>query len=409
MSFINTKIKLNKVKRHLLFFVLFLSFYYVSYAADINISQDKTVSVGDIFYLDVSVTKNYDPVNSIALRFSYDSSKILYIGSSRENSVTDMWLAPLSVSSNDGYFESGLISRPINEESAQILRIFFKAISVGSTSVEALSGVIYKDDGIPTNVLKNLSGAKLSIIPKIDESLELKEKKEVDEEKNTKDNIEKKSNIFEYINLPKTNNVRIENNLDKSKFNIKVNTPIGSDGFYSSKTLEIESNCNEPISFYKVTDYHTGSLAINETSLYSKIFPIFFNQDGVYIISVACGASNTDIIHIVVPIATTLNRNIGEADIASVTIKHNPFYSILNFDKPYAYKVVAKGLFSEKVMYPSDLSANLLHILPGKLDITVFELNGNQLVKSKTIVYWQLILCLLLLLFIVYKKHGKNN
>ncbi len=158
----------NKIIKYFsIFFIslFFLASAHVAGAAVIYLlPEQKNLSLGEEFSVDVKINSEGEGVNAAQATISWPASVLEFVAAEKVGSVFNFWvdepkllsaLGPLS-------FIGGTV-KGISGEALQILKIKFKAKGAGSAEVSISEAVITASDGKGTNVLSKIIGASYRV------------------------------------------------------------------------------------------------------------------------------------------------------------------------------------------------------------------------------------------------------
>ncbi len=147
--------------------IIVLSFpFYVDSATLSTSPQDKSVKVGETFTITVNANSQGSSINAAALDIKYDTSILSVQSIGHPGSIFTIWSEEPTYSNINGtiHFSGGLSSPGWNGASGNIIRITFKAKSVGQTKLTLQGGSVLANDGIGTDVLSGVSGSNINIV-----------------------------------------------------------------------------------------------------------------------------------------------------------------------------------------------------------------------------------------------------
>lgn len=148
--------------------VLFLSLLAAktAFAATMYFSpSDKTCSVGQSCAISVFVSSPDQAMNAASGVALFPADKLQISSISKSGSVFGMWVQEPSFSNSAGTvnFEGIVMNPGFTGVSGKLLTINFTAKAPGTADVTFSSGDVLANDGQGTNILKNLSGARINI------------------------------------------------------------------------------------------------------------------------------------------------------------------------------------------------------------------------------------------------------
>lgn len=141
---------------------------HVAFAADLTVElSQNTVTVGETFTATLSVSST-QAINDIEAAISYPADMLSIQSVSTSGSFLSIWAEQPSYISTPGVvsFNGGVPSPGYTGKKGHVLKIIFSAKSSGNAHIGFLTGNVYADDGLGTNVISKRNDATASIIPK---------------------------------------------------------------------------------------------------------------------------------------------------------------------------------------------------------------------------------------------------
>jgi|GEM_PF-852377 len=155
------------------FSVLFLCFFaflpiFTTFAADLYIlPSSKDLNVGDTLNVAVYVDSIDQAMNAVSFKISYPEDLLKFVSLSKTGTIINLWVQEPK-GGNGEVFAEGIVLNPgFTGSRGKILNITFKAIKSGNANLNFVSGAVLANDGLGTNILKNMRGAFYVIKEKI--------------------------------------------------------------------------------------------------------------------------------------------------------------------------------------------------------------------------------------------------
>ncbi|MDP3956567.1 MAG: cohesin domain-containing protein, partial [bacterium] len=150
---------------------LFLLFFSVlpasAEAATLSFSPTSgSFETGSTFSVSVRVSSANQALNAISGTVSFPTDKLQVISLSKSDSIIQLWVIEPSFSNMDGtvQFEGVALNPGFTGENGGVIRVTFRAKTVGSAPVSFLTGSILANDGSGTNILSSLGTANFNIV-----------------------------------------------------------------------------------------------------------------------------------------------------------------------------------------------------------------------------------------------------
>lgn len=137
-----------------------------SQAADLGFTPS-TISrtVGSTFTISAYVSSPSAAINAVSGSVSFPVNILEVVSISKLNSIMNLWVQEPSFSNAQGTasFEGIVLNPGFTGSQGTVVSITFRAKSAGSALIKFSSGSVLSNDGIGTNVLKNLGNANATI------------------------------------------------------------------------------------------------------------------------------------------------------------------------------------------------------------------------------------------------------
>lgn len=160
------RIKENRKK----FFVTILSslflFSNTAFAANLSFSPSSgTYSKNTTFSVGVYVSSTDQAMNAASATIQFPTDKLQVVSVSKTGSIIDFWAQEPSFSNATGQIKmEGVVLTPgYKGGSGKLITINFKGKSASTASINISSSSVLANDGVGTNILKNVSGATFNI------------------------------------------------------------------------------------------------------------------------------------------------------------------------------------------------------------------------------------------------------
>ncbi len=160
MSFLNKKTDLYKILFLNCFILLGFFIYTNSFAASLYFSPAVGgFDVGNVFKVSVLVDTENVAINSAETGINFPSDLLEVVSVSKTNSIFTFWVQDPTFSNVSGNisFSGGLTTPGFNGASGKIIEIVFKVKKLGLASVLFSPGSVRANDGLGTDILKNVS------------------------------------------------------------------------------------------------------------------------------------------------------------------------------------------------------------------------------------------------------------
>ncbi len=160
MSFLNKKTGLYKILFLNCFILLGFFIYTNSFAASLYFSPAVGgFDVGNVFKVSVLVDTEDVAINSTETGINFPSDLLEVVSVSKTNSIFTFWVQDPTFSNVSGNisFSGGLTTPGFNGSSGKIIEIVFKVKRPGLASVLFSPGSVRANDGLGTDILKNVS------------------------------------------------------------------------------------------------------------------------------------------------------------------------------------------------------------------------------------------------------------
>jgi len=178
---INTKKHENKnkldTKQHKIFFVFFSVLFsclfvfmpiFTILAADLYIlPSSKDLKVGDNLNVAVYVDSLDQAMNAVSFKISYPEDLLKFVSLSKTGTIINLWVQEPKGGNGEVLAEGIVLNPGFTGSRGKILNITFKALSSGKTDLSFVSCAVLANDGLGTNILKNMKGANYVIKERI--------------------------------------------------------------------------------------------------------------------------------------------------------------------------------------------------------------------------------------------------
>jgi len=165
----NNKTRNNTKKFFVFFSVLFSCLFvflpiFTILAADLYIlPSNKDLNVGDNLNIAVYVDSVDQAMNAVSFRISYPEDLLRFVSLSKTGTIINLWVQEPK-GGNGEVFAEGIVLNPgFTGSRGKILNITFKALNSGKADINFISGAVLANDGLGTNILKNMKGGSYAI------------------------------------------------------------------------------------------------------------------------------------------------------------------------------------------------------------------------------------------------------
>ncbi len=138
----------------------------ISYAADLGFSPSTlSRTVGSTFTISAYVSSPSAAINAASGVVSFPVNLLEVVSVSKASSIINLWVQDPSFSNAQGTvnFEGIALNPGFTGSQGVVVSITFRAKSAGNALVKFSSGSVLANDGVGTNVLKNLGNANIAI------------------------------------------------------------------------------------------------------------------------------------------------------------------------------------------------------------------------------------------------------
>ena len=143
-------------------------------AADLYIApQTKKVNIGDNFSVILYVDSPDQAMNAVSFRISYPTNLLKINSISKSGTIINLWVQEPNFYNGEIIGEGVVLNPGFTGTKGNIITINLKALNPGTAELKFVSGSVLANDGLGTNILKNLYGAKIDILSR--EKIEEKE------------------------------------------------------------------------------------------------------------------------------------------------------------------------------------------------------------------------------------------
>jgi competence protein ComGC len=155
------------------FSVLFLFLFvfipiFTTFAANLYIlPSSKDLNVGDKLDVSVYVDSLDQAMNAVSFKISYPENLLRFVSLSKTGTIINLWLQEPKGGNGEVLAEGIVLNPGFTGSRGKILNITFKALSSGKTDLSFVSGAVLANDGLGTNILKNMKGANYVIKERI--------------------------------------------------------------------------------------------------------------------------------------------------------------------------------------------------------------------------------------------------
>jgi hypothetical protein len=137
---------------------------FTTFAANLYIlPSSKDLNVGDNLNIAVYVDSLNQAMNAVSFRISYPEDLLRLVSLSKTGTIINLWVQEPK-GGNGEVFAEGIVLNPgFAGSRGKILNITFKAVKSGNANLNFVSGAVLANDGLGTNILKNMRGGSYAI------------------------------------------------------------------------------------------------------------------------------------------------------------------------------------------------------------------------------------------------------
>jgi hypothetical protein len=133
-------------------------------AADLYIlPSNKDLNVGDNLNIAVYVDSIDQAMNAVSFRISYPEDLLKFVSLSKTGTIINLWVQEPRGGNGEVSAEGIVLNPGFTGSKGKILNITFKALNSGKADLSFISGTVLANDGLGTNILKNMRGGSYSI------------------------------------------------------------------------------------------------------------------------------------------------------------------------------------------------------------------------------------------------------
>jgi len=151
------------------FSVLFSCFFvfipvFTTLAADLYIlPSSKDLNVGDNLNITVYVDSLDQAMNAVSFKISYPEDLLKFVSLSKTGTIINLWVQEPKGGNGEVLAEGIVLNPGFTGSRGKILNINFKALNSGKADLIFVSGAVLANDGLGTNILKNMKGGSYAI------------------------------------------------------------------------------------------------------------------------------------------------------------------------------------------------------------------------------------------------------
>jgi hypothetical protein len=137
---------------------------FTAFSADLYIlPSSKNLNVGDTLNISVYVDSMDQAMNAVSFKISYPEDLLKFVSLSKTGTIINLWVQEPK-GGNGEVFAEGIVLNPgFTGSRGKILNITFKALNSGKADLNFISGAVLANDGLGTNILKNMKGGSYTI------------------------------------------------------------------------------------------------------------------------------------------------------------------------------------------------------------------------------------------------------
>jgi hypothetical protein len=134
------------------------------FAADLYIlPSSKDLNVGDNLSVSVYVDSLDQTMNAVSFRISYPEDLLKFVSLSKTGTIISLWVQEPKGGNGEVLAEGIVLNPGFAGSRGKILNITFKALNSGKADLSFVSGAVLANDGLGTNILKNMKGGSYTI------------------------------------------------------------------------------------------------------------------------------------------------------------------------------------------------------------------------------------------------------
>lgn len=128
-------------------------------------ASKRSVNVGDTFTVSALLATGGASINAASARITFEPTKLAVTGVSRGGSVFTLWAEEPAYSNSAGVVSAsgGLPTPGYSGNGGMMMRITFRALAAGTTTVRYASGAMLANDGLGTNIVAGLDTESIAI------------------------------------------------------------------------------------------------------------------------------------------------------------------------------------------------------------------------------------------------------
>jgi len=136
--------------------------------ADIYIlPSTKELNVGNNLEMVVYVDSIDQAINAVSFKISYPEDLLEFISFSKSGTIISLWVQEPKGGEGEILAEGIILNPGFTGSKGKILSITFKTLKTGIADLKFVSGSILANDGLGTNILKNMNGGNFIIREKV--------------------------------------------------------------------------------------------------------------------------------------------------------------------------------------------------------------------------------------------------
>ena len=165
-------LKIKYLKLEILFYLIlfFLPVFKVFSAELYILPSSKNLNIGENLNITVYVDSSDQAMNAVSFRISYPEDILRFVSLSKSGSIINLWVQEPQGGGGEVFAEGIVLNPGFTGKRGKILNVTFKALKSGKAEIRFVSGSVLANDGLGTNILRNMMGGSYEIGRKIIEA-----------------------------------------------------------------------------------------------------------------------------------------------------------------------------------------------------------------------------------------------
>ena len=133
-------------------------------AADLYVlPSNKSLNIGENLSIAVYVDSLDQALNAVSFTISYPEDLLRFVSLSKTGSIINLWVQEPKGGNGEVSTEGIVLNPGFTGSRGKIININFKALKPGTANIKFTSGAVLANDGLGTNILKNMRGGIFTI------------------------------------------------------------------------------------------------------------------------------------------------------------------------------------------------------------------------------------------------------